>query len=132
MISAIINDGTSRRLLRKIIQCKHVLITSEQIINELEQVLSRSKFKMNKNEIKKIISVIISSSDVKQTKSKFKIVKDDPDDDMFINTAHDGQADYIVSGDKDLLKIRKFRSVTILTVNEMLEILKSIENYKIL
>ncbi len=125
MISAIINDGTSRRLLRKIIQGKHILITSEQIIKELKQVLSRPKFKIDENEIKKITYIIRSSSNVEKTKSKFKIVKDDPDDDMFINTAHDGKADYIVSGDKDLLKIRKFRNVKILAVNEMRQILKN-------
>jgi len=125
MISAIINDGTSRRLLREIIQGKHVLITSKQIINELEQVLSRSKFKMSKDEVKKITDILTSSSDIIKIKSKFKIVRDDPDDDMFINTAHDGKVDYIISGDKDLLKIKKFRNVKMLTVNEMLEILGS-------
>ncbi len=123
MISAIINNGTSRRLLREIIQDKHILITSEQILTELESVLSRAKFKMDENEIKKIIGVMISSCDVKKTKSKFKIVKDDPDDDMFINIAYDGKADCIVSGDKDLLKIKKFRSVKIFAVKEMLEIM---------
>jgi len=59
MISAILNDGTSRMLLRKIIQDKCMMITSEQIINELEQVLSRPKFKMSRGEIKKIIDTIV-------------------------------------------------------------------------
>ena len=57
-------------------------------------------------------------------RSKFKVVKNDPDDDIIVNTAYDGNADYIVSGDDDLLKLKSFKGIRIVTVNEILTILE--------
>jgi putative PIN family toxin of toxin-antitoxin system len=57
-------------------------------------------------------------------KSRFKIVKEDPDDDIILRTAYDSEADYIVSGDRHLLSLREFKGIRIVTVDEMLEILE--------
>jgi len=43
---------------------------------------------------------------------------------MSLATAFDGKADYIVSGDRHLLSIGKFKGIKILTVDEMLKLLK--------
>jgi len=43
------------------------------------------------------------------------IVKDDPDDDKFIGCAQSLGADFIVSGDKHLLRLAKIGSIRILT-----------------
>ncbi len=42
----------------------------------------------------------------------------DPDDDKFISCAMDGDCLYIVSGDKDLLTLREYEGVKIVTVSE--------------
>lgn len=52
-------------------------------------------------------------------KSKFKVVKD-PDDDMVINTAYDGEAKYIVSGDNHILELKRFGGIVIVKASEML------------
>jgi predicted nucleic acid-binding protein len=57
-------------------------------------------------------------------KSKFKVVKADPADDIILRTAFDGKADCIISGDNHLLSLGAFRGVKILTVDEMLTLLK--------
>ena len=44
-------------------------------------------------------------------------------DDVVINAAHDGKADYVVLEDDHLLNLKKFRSTKIVSVNEMLRIL---------
>jgi len=43
---------------------------------------------------------------------------------MILATALDGNADYVVSGDKDLLAVREFKGVKVLTVDQMLKILR--------
>ena len=53
------------------------------------------------------------------------MVETDPDDDIFINTALDGRADYVVSGDRDLLNQKEYRGIKIVKVDEMLGILQS-------
>jgi len=52
-------------------------------------------------------------------KSKFKVVKEDPDDDIILRTAYDSKADYVVSGDKHLLSLGEFKGIRIVTVDEM-------------
>ena len=39
-------------------------------------------------------------------RSRFKVVKDDPKVDVVLNTAHSGEAEYIVSGDRHLVPQR--------------------------
>lgn len=45
-------------------------------------------------------------------------VSRDPDDDKFISCAVDAKALYVVSGDKDLLEVGRYRFVEILTAAE--------------
>lgn len=44
-----------------------------------------------------------------------EVVKEDPDDDKFIAAAIEGQADYIISGDKPLLNIKEYHGVKIIS-----------------
>jgi predicted nucleic acid-binding protein len=60
-----------------------------------------------------------------EVKSKFKIVREDPDDDMIVLSAYDSKARYIVSGDKHLLALKEFKGIRILINNEILNILNS-------
>ena len=55
------------------------------------------------------------NSIIVEPKEKIAIVKDDPKDDIFIETAVAGNADFIVSQDKDLLKLKEFRGIMIIT-----------------
>lgn len=52
------------------------------------------------------------------------IVKDDPTDDKYVVCAIEGDADFIISGDKHLLNLGSYKNIRILTVREFLEILK--------
>ena len=124
LISAVIRKGKPRHLLEKAIKDnKYVLVTSRDIVDELRDVLSRPKFQMSREEIDQISVALVSSSDVKMIKSNFKVVKEDPDDDVIINTAYDGNANYIVSGDDDLLRIKEFKGIQIIKVADMLKLL---------
>ena len=48
----------------------------------------------------------------------------DPDDDKFLACALDGAAYYVVSGDSDLLSMREYKGIKIVTANEFLDLLK--------
>ena len=56
-------------------------------------------------------------------KTKLKVVKEDPKDDMVIETAYDGHADFIVTGDGHLLELESFRGIKITTVEKALKLL---------
>lgn len=52
-------------------------------------------------------------------------VTEDPDDNLMIETAYSGRADYIVSGDKHLLVLREFKGIKMATVDEVLRALQT-------
>jgi uncharacterized protein len=123
LVSAIISDGKPRDLLRRGIANRFSIVTSDLILKELVHVLSRPKFKMSKEEIDRIILALTRSAEVVSVKSKLEAVKEDPKDDMIIETAYDGSADMIVTGDNHLLTLQDFRGIRIVTVRNMLELI---------
>ncbi len=59
-----------------------------------------------------------------RSEKQFKIIKDDPDDDKFIDCAVCCNADYIVSGDKHLINLKVFKGIKIVTSLDFLAVLK--------
>ncbi len=118
--SAVISDGKPRQLLRKGIENKFSLVTSDLILKELASVLRRPRFKTTEDEIQRIDLALIQSAEVVDVKSSFRVVKRDPKDDLVVNTAYDGKADAIVTGDRDLLELESFRGVRIISVADAL------------
>ena len=51
-----------------------------------------------------------------------KAVPRDPDDDAVLECALEGKATFVISGDKDLLDLKKFRDIEIVRASEFLEI----------
>lgn len=123
LVSSVISDGNPRRLVQKSILYKqYVLISSRRLIDEIKKVLGRQKFNIEWNLLAFLKPGLIEIVDVK---SEFKAVPDDPDDNIVINAAYDGRADYIVSGDRRLLKMKEFAGIPIVTVARMLDILET-------
>ena len=67
------------------------------------------------------ISVILAYMEFIEVIYHEKIVKDDPDDDLVINCALSANANYIVSGDAHLLKIKEFNGIKILSPADFME-----------
>jgi putative PIN family toxin of toxin-antitoxin system len=123
LVSAIISDGKPRELFRKGIESQFSIVTSDPMLKELSRVLRRPKFKTNPSEIHRITFALLSSTEVVSVKTKLKVVKEDPKDDVVIETAYDGHADLIVTGDSHLLELESFRGIKITTVEKALKLL---------
>lgn len=103
---------------------KHQVVTSPQLLAELIDVLSREKFmETDEKQVKSFLSIISRKALVVTVKRSFKAVPEDPDDDIVLNTAYEGKASHVVSGDRHLLNLGRFRGIRIVTVNEMLGLL---------
>ena len=68
--------------------------------------------------IKEWVDLIVRNSMIVEPKEKIDAVKDDPKDDIFIETAVAGNVDYIISQDNHLLKLKEFRGIKIITPDE--------------
>ena len=119
LVSAIISDGKSRELLKKELANQYSIITSDLILKELITVMRRPKFQISEDELQRTILALIRTAEVVNVKTKIKAVKQDPKDNMVIETSIDGCADMIVTGDSHLLALRTFKGVKITTVEKM-------------
>ena len=69
-------------------------------------------------------SLILEKTVLAIPKTKVNAVKDDPDDNKFIEAALEGKADYIISQDKHLLKLKEFRKIKIIIPDEFVKLLE--------
>jgi putative PIN family toxin of toxin-antitoxin system len=123
LVSAIISDGKPRELLGRGIANQFSIVTSELILKELGLALRRPKFKTSEDEVNRIIIALMQTAEIVNVTSKLKVVEDDPKDNMVIETAYDGGAGMIVTGDSHLLALRDFKGIKIITVEQMLAFL---------
>ena len=121
LVSAIITEGKSQDLLKLAIQRQFLLIKSKEIIDEFTQVLQRPKFGMTRREVIEAKNALMKIGKTIKVTSNRKVVKEDPDDDIFINAALDGNADCIISGDPHLLNIANYKGIEIMTVDVILK-----------
>jgi len=101
----------------------YLLVTSPSIISEIQRVLDAprisKKYGLGRDQIEKLIFllkrdalVVPGISDAAGT------IPEDPADEMFLSTALDAGADFIVSGDRHLLDLREYKGIPILTVHQ--------------
>jgi len=126
LISALIKEGKPRDLLFEIL-LNHELITSKEILEEVATIANEPRIRryVDQEDIADFLRDLASSASIVRIKSKFKAVKEDPDDDTILRTAIDGRARLVVSGDTHLLDMKRFRGIRIVSVGEMLQILKA-------
>ncbi len=124
LVSALIKPGKPRDLFNKLIKHKQ-LVLSKAILEEFLDVIEDSKVAKytNEQDVTIFLNILGNAARIIEIKSKFKAVKEDPNDDVIIRTAYDGKADFIISGDKHLLALREFKGIKILTIDEMLSVL---------
>ena len=99
------------------------LISSTEIINELIKTLSNFKIQMPKEMIDEWKNLIIKNSIMVEPNIKIDIVKDDPDDNKFLEAAITGNADLIISQDKHLLKLNEYNKIRIVKPEEAISLL---------
>lgn len=105
-----------------------ILIMSTLILEEIEDVLNRKKIlkrtHMKTHKRKQFIAEITDISVLVPGKIPVEAVKADPDDDKLIAAALEGKADYVVSGDKHLLNLKKYQGIKISSPRDFVKILK--------
>ena len=117
-ISGIFWKGSSNKVITNWREEKFTLVTSLEAISEIIKVLKDFKIKLSDEMIKEWVDLIVRNSIIVEPKEKINIVKDDPKDNIFIETAVVGNADYIISQDNHLLKLKDFGGIKIITPEE--------------
>lgn len=99
-----------------------ILIFSNELLEEFIDVVTRPKFKkhLSKRDIEKILEYFDQFGELVKVKSDIKICRDEKDN-FLLNLSVDSKADYLVTGDKDLLILEKIENTKILTFTEFIE-----------
>ena len=114
VVSALLFSGVSSKLVSL---WQNGLITpllSRAILDEYLRVLSYPKFELSEEEIKELIQEeILPFAEVVRPKRRLRVVRRDPSDNKFLECAVAGKASVIISGDKALLSLGRYRRVRI-------------------
>lgn len=116
-----IPGGNAEKAYHRAIDGEFELFSSVAILTELAQKLEE-KFDWEKQRIAKLITSIGHLATVLKTTPWLSVVADDPDN-RILECALEAGADFIITGDKHLLKLRDYENVEIINLSTFLSML---------
>ncbi len=123
LISSIFWRGPPYALMKNVISGGILLFTSLPTINEVRGVLIRD-FNISMEKVEVHVDIIVSNSVMVSPTGELEVIEADETDNRILECAVSGKADYIVSGDRHILNLRKYERIKIVKAAEMVEILK--------
>ncbi len=114
--------GPPARILRSLREERAIHLVSDPIVEEYLRVLGYPRIrkfrKITDAFVADIAAYLVYQTERIELQSQIKMSRD-PDDDVFLNTALDGRATLLITGDKtDLLALRVMRSIPIVSARE--------------
>ena len=117
VISAVFFGGIPRRIIEAVMERKFRACGTAPIIEEYEEVV-REMIERKQGTLRRdMLTPFIKRIELVNVITPVSACRD-PDDDKFISCAIDAGARYIVSGDKDLLVLEKYRDIEIITAHD--------------
>ena len=98
------------------------LVSSLEIVEELIETLKSFKIQMPKDMIEKWRNLLLNNSILIESSTKIDAIKEDPEDNKFLETAIDGKADFIVSQDKHLLNLKEYQGIKVVKPEEAINL----------
>lgn len=115
-------NGASARLFELVVKGKFINFYTADIFAEIEDVLSREKFHLEKEKQNSFLRIIQESSFCVKQLAEYRIKKcRDPDDDKFLSLALQVDADYLITIDNDLLVLRAIGRTKVISPAEVLQ-----------
>jgi putative PIN family toxin of toxin-antitoxin system len=122
LVSALLFKGGLAGLVDLWKRGRLIPVLSRETFQEFKAVLEYPKFSLTHQEIKVIIEEeVLPYFEVVEITDTVKGICRDADDDKFIACAVSAAADFIVSGDKDLLDMGQYKSVRIISASVLLK-----------
>ncbi len=108
-------DSTASRAVRRLMDQSQPLV-SENTLTELADALSRPKFDpyVSREDRQRFFELYARVAEWVTITTTIRQCRD-PKDDKFLELAIDSNADWIVTGDKDLLDLSPYREILVMT-----------------
>jgi len=124
-LSGFIFGGKTRKVIEYAIESKIQVHISNEILNEIATVLKRPKFGLNERQIRFFLNEIELLSEICEPSESISNVCRDEKDHIIIECAVESKANYIITGDEDLLSLKKYREIKIINCNDLLTIIET-------
>ena len=115
LISAFGWKGASRKIFHKCIKGELDLFLTIEMFDELKRVVNYPKFKFSQAEIDEFLDQILEIGSLVEPGIKLEIIKEDPSDNKFFECAVAVAADYIISRDPHVLKVKEYKGIKIIS-----------------
>lgn len=122
LVSALLLSKSKPRKALDLALRRGKILLSFSVLAELYEVLSRKQFRryVNEEDIRRFLAALTREAQWIDISVQIVACRD-PKDDKLLELAVCGQAEYIVTGDADLIALHPFQGVQILTPNTFLE-----------
>jgi uncharacterized protein len=120
IVSALVFGGVPRQILELADTGRCELFFSEAIQTEVRRVLAE-KFSWDATTLQKVLPVLWCIGEMVVPRNKVRAVADDPDDDRILECALAANADFIVSGDRHLLRLGRYKSIVVVSPRQFVE-----------
>jgi len=121
-VSSFFWGGHPREVFERVINGLDELFITDEIKKEIFSVMSSSKFAVKISEIEDYIKIIEKYSINIELKDTPKSISRDKDDDKILQCALDGNAEFIITGDNDLLVLKEYKTIKIIKPKNYLEL----------
>jgi len=122
-VSAYLHNGNPRKVYHRVVNGLDELYITDDILMELHKVLLRKKFDIGINEVEDFVNIIESYSIKVICQNEPENISRDIDDNKILQCGVEGNVDYIITGDKDLLVLDNYKNIRIVNSSEYLNIL---------
>ncbi|MFY9941211.1 MAG: putative toxin-antitoxin system toxin component, PIN family [Desulfobacterales bacterium] len=131
LVSAVLNQhGSSALILDAVLDGKFFLVISHAVINGARRVFSFPKLQQlfEKNgieprEINEVLKKLAKITVFVPGKARLNSIASDPSDNIFLSCAVEGQADFVISGDRHLTGLGVFQGIRIASPKEFLDLI---------
>lgn len=121
LVSALLWRGIPHKILLKALDEEFEIIISYPLLTELKKTLQLRKFNLTKSEVDGLVRVIYHLAEIVEVNKKFDVALRDEKDRIVTDCALNGKADFIVTGDEDLLSLGLIKGIKIVSPKEFLE-----------
>ena len=119
-ISALMFGGLPGSILNLALLQSFLPIISPDLLDELDEKL-KLKFDLSTEDAAIVRAKLESIAEIVRPRIVLHVIKEDPDDDRVLECALEGNANYIVTGDRHLLQLGAYKEILIVTVRQFLE-----------
>ena len=125
LASSIATRGLCSELLESVVH-EHELLTCRPVLRELERVLAR-KFRLPEAAVAGFLALLKAEGTVVESRKNPLAPIKDADDVPILACAIAGKADVFVTGDKELLDLRKIEDLAVVSPRELWNQLAGLE-----